>query len=226
MQSAARAAGPASGGDRPDVPLAAYSEGFIELFFPIHYQIGMALEATMCGRRLTRSQGAALLLIDAEADAQGHISQKDLSGLMHEQQQLGTSAVSKILRELAREPLKLIEQKESSHSGREKVLSLTSKGMAVVDAMKRDGCAYLEQLFAHVPDMALETGLNFFREVFSRAATAGPAAAAAPTRRPGVSTAVGDSRLHHAPRRRRNDPRAPRTARLSPRRLQRVAREE
>lgn len=223
MQSAAPGSDPASGRNRPDVALAAYSEAFIELFFPIHYQIGMALEASMCGRQLSRSQGAALLLIDAEADAQGRIAQKDLTRLMHEQQQLGTSGVSKILRELARAPLQLIEQKESAHSGREKVLSLTLQGIAVVDTMKQDGCAYLAQLFDHVPDTAMASGVNFFRDVFIQAPTAEPAAVNVVTPRLGVSTPVSDNRLHHPARRRRNDKRA---AQLNPRRPQRVAREE
>lgn len=89
-----------------------------DLFCQLHYRIGTTMEEAMCGGVLSKAQGAALWLLASGIGEQGWMQQGELVRQLRDSQQINGSGVSRLLRQLAAPPLRLIQQTESPHSGR------------------------------------------------------------------------------------------------------------
>ena len=143
-----------------------YAE-FVDLFYPVHYRLGMTIEAAMCDGVVSRTQAAILWLVAREVDADGNILRKHVERQLRQWYETSNSNISKLLRDLAKPPLEFIVQRESAHSGREKVISLTPKGRKFFDGMRARGVVYFEHALRHMPSEVMQAGSLFFSSLFS-----------------------------------------------------------
>src|SRR4051794_10921148 len=105
---------------RRSTPVSKSAEQFLDLFYPVHYKIGIGIEDAMRGGHLTRHQVAILWLIHVEGEAGVGIARKDIELLITRWFELGNSAISKALGVMSRAPLSLVEVHLHPSSGRER----------------------------------------------------------------------------------------------------------
>ena len=91
----------------------------LELFYPVHYKGGMALEDAMRDGQLTRRQVAILWLIRSEGERGRRMARKEIERLLTTWFEISSSAITKALRSMARPPLSLLQVREDPQSGRE-----------------------------------------------------------------------------------------------------------
>src|SRR5262245_55962134 len=108
-----------------------------EFFYPIHYQIGMALEDALRGGMLTRKQSAILWMIRSAGEDGRCMQRKEIVRLMQSWFEVTNSGISKAIRGMARPPLALVELTEDPHSAREKRISLTPKEIGRASCRER-----------------------------------------------------------------------------------------
>ena len=118
-----------------DVPATADSAPglFLDFFYPIHYSIGMRVEAGLmaCGK-LDRNQTVIMWIMRSEFERDGRnaLPRKEIVARLTDWYDITSSSVSKALRALAKEPLQFIELIEDPNSGREKIVKITPAGEA------------------------------------------------------------------------------------------------
>ena len=122
-----------------------------ELFLPIHYKIGMALEDVLRCGQLSRKQVAILWLMRSERDANGHMRRKDIERLLASWFETSSSTITRALRDMANAPLKLVRLVEDPASGREKQVILTPKGERFLHTMEEEGKKFLRPFMAQMP---------------------------------------------------------------------------
>ena len=135
----------------------------LELFFPIHYTIGMTVEDTLRNDTLTRQQTIIMWLIRSKGDDGRIMRRKDIVKSMSYWFELTNSAISKSLRSLAKEPHELVEIQEDPNSGREKIIILTPKGVGFVAEMTDRAEALIKILTDKMSNDEFNEGINFFR---------------------------------------------------------------
>lgn len=143
-------------------------EEFLDFFYQVHYRLGMSLEAAMCDGIVSRTQAAVLWLIASEIGDGGQIRRKDVEKRLRDWFDTSNSNMSKLLRDLAKEPQAFITQTESPDSGREKVITLTAEGKAFVKAMRARGFEYFQEGLDHMSLEEMQHGAIFFEALFSR----------------------------------------------------------
>ena len=136
-----------------------------EFFYPIHYQIGMALEDALRGGVLTRKQSAILWMIRSAGEGGRGMRRKDIVRLMQSWFEVTNSGISKAIRGMARPPLALVQISEDPRSAREKLISLTPKGERFVAAMAARGEVFLEDIVKHLPADVIRGGVEYFRQL-------------------------------------------------------------
>lgn len=142
-----------------------YAEEFLELFYPVHYKIGIGIEDAMRRGKLTRHQVAVLWLLRNEGDEHGELRRKDVERHLTAWFEIQNSAVSKTLRSLAREPDPLIELFEDPSSGREKRLRLTDAGRDEITSIVAAGRAFIARMVDHLTELSSDEGVRFLSEV-------------------------------------------------------------
>lgn len=143
----------------------------LSFYYPMHYRIGMELEAVMGQGRVSRKQAAMLWLIHSRADKQGWIRRKAIESRLSTWFEMSNSNISKLLRELARPPLSLVILTENPSSGREKVVRLTQAGEVFVAGMIDASVGYLSRQLTHVAEDELRWGIGFLALSFGRPPT-------------------------------------------------------
>jgi len=136
-----------------------------EFFYPIHYQIGMALEDALRGGVLTRKQSAILWMIRSAGEGGRGMRRKDIVRLMQSWFEVTNSGISKAIRGMARPPLALVEISEDPRSAREKLISLTPKGERFVAAMAARGEVFLQDIVKYLPAEVIRGGIEYFRQL-------------------------------------------------------------
>jgi DNA-binding MarR family transcriptional regulator len=136
-----------------------------EFFYPIHYQVGMALEDALRGGVLTRKQSAILWMIRSAGEGGRGMRRKDIVRLMQSWFEVTNSAISKAIRGMARPPLALVEISEDPRSAREKLISLTPKGELFVTEMAARGEVFLQDIVEHMPPEVIRGGVEYFRQL-------------------------------------------------------------
>ncbi|MBI3301455.1 MAG: MarR family transcriptional regulator, partial [Deltaproteobacteria bacterium] len=135
----------------------------LELFYPVHYKGGMALEDAMRRRQLTRKQVAILWLIRSEG-VHGHsMRRKEIERVIQTWFEVSSSAITKALRGMARPPLSLVQVVEDPRSGREKQVLLTPKGERFLLAMVAQGREFLQRIVEQLPEQEVRNGIQFLR---------------------------------------------------------------
>ena len=136
-----------------------------EFFYPIHYQIGMALEDALRGGMLTRKQSAILWMIRSAGEGGKRMRRKDIVQSMQSWFEVTNSAISKAIRGMARDPLGLVEITEDPRSAREKLISLTAKGEQFVTAMASRGEEFLQTIVHYLSPEVTRGGIEYFRQL-------------------------------------------------------------
>lgn len=136
-----------------------------EFFYPIHYQIGMALEDALRGGLLTRKQSAILWMIRSAGEGGRGMRRKDIVQSMQSWFEVTNSGLSKAIRGMARPPLALVEITEDPHSAREKLITLTAKGEHFVASMAARGEVFLHDIVQHLPTEVTRGGVEYFQQL-------------------------------------------------------------
>lgn len=148
--------------ERPQGTTAAELQ---EFFYPIHYQIGMALEDALRGGLLTRKQSAILWMIRSAGENGRCMRRKEIVRSMQSWFEVTNSGLSKAIRGMARPPLTLVEITEDPVSAREKLITLTPKGEQFVANMATRGEAFLQDIVQHLPADVIHGGIEYFRHL-------------------------------------------------------------
>lgn len=135
-----------------------------EFFYPVHYQVGMALEDALRNGVLTRKQSAILWMIRSAGEHGRSIPRKEIVRLMQSWFEVTNSGLSKAIRGMARPPLNLVRITEDPYSAREKLIWLTPEGEQFVAEMAARGEVFLQNIIDHLPVGAAQSGIDFFRE--------------------------------------------------------------
>jgi DNA-binding MarR family transcriptional regulator len=136
-------------------------------FYPVHYEIGTALEDVMRSNMLSRQQAASLWLIRSQGAGGTRMRRKDIEANVRRWFEVTNAAVSRSLRGLMRPPLELIEIAEDPKSGREKLISLTPKGIAFLDSVASRATRGLADLIEEVSPELVDSAILYFRDLTS-----------------------------------------------------------
>jgi DNA-binding MarR family transcriptional regulator len=135
----------------------------MEFFYSVHYEIGTALEDVVRADVLSRQQAAILWLIRSQGDDGSRMRRKDIESNVQRWFEVTSAALSKSLRAMMRPPLELIEITEDPRSGREKLVALTRKGKAFLDAAATKAGMVLAELIEDVPLDVVDHAITYFR---------------------------------------------------------------
>lgn len=150
---------------RKEQPKETVAAELQEFFYPIHYQIGMALEDALRGGLLTRKQSAILWMIRSAGEDGRRMRRKDIVRSMQSWFEVTNSGLSKAIRGMARPPLALVEITEDPRSAREKLITLTPEGVRFVAAMASRGETFLQEIVQHLPTEVSRGGVEYFRQL-------------------------------------------------------------
>ena len=75
------------------------------------------------------------------------------------------AAITKAIRGMSASPLQLVRLEEDPRSGREKIVRLTPRGEAHIEAMIARGTAYVQRIIDHMSGAEIVNGLEFFRRI-------------------------------------------------------------
>ena len=142
---------------------AAYQ--FLEVYYPIHYKAGIGVEDALRGNELSRHQVAILWLIHSEGIDGVQMNRKAIVESLSNWFEISNAAITKALRSMAQPPLALVRQEEDPSSGREKVVHLTAKGEAHLQAMIERGTAYVQLIVDQLSNEQVVDGLDFFARI-------------------------------------------------------------
>lgn len=135
-------------------------------FYPVHYRLGMEMEAAMSQGRVDRKQAAMLWLIHSRANGEGWVSRKEIEAELSAWFDISNSKISRMMSALGKDPLNLLELTESPDSGREKMLRLTMEGDGFVAGMVAAASALISEKVGHLDDAELRDGLGFLTKAF------------------------------------------------------------
>ncbi|CAA0081133.1 Uncharacterised protein [Zhongshania aliphaticivorans] len=139
---------------------------FLDYFYPIHFSIGMKIEAGLmeCGR-LDRHQTVIMWILRSESlrnEGSTAISRKDIVRMMTNWYDITSSSVSKALRALSKAPLNYIELEEDPNSGREKLITLTPAGEQHCEEMIASACNVIKRITENFSDEENKMGVYMF----------------------------------------------------------------
>ena len=152
-------------GARTPVDRASAAADLIEFFYPVHYEIGTALEDMVRGDALSRQQAAILWLIRSQGGPDARMRRKAIEANLRRWFEVTSAAVSKSLRALMHPPLALIAITEDPRSGREKLVTLTAKGRAYLDTAATQATGLLAALIEDVPPDVIDQAIIYFRHL-------------------------------------------------------------
>lgn len=135
----------------------------MEFFYSVHYEIGTALEDVVRADVLSRQQAAILWLIRSQGEDGSWMRRKEIESNVQRWFEVTSAALSKSLRAMMRPPLELIEITEDPRSGREKLVALTLKGKAFLDAAATKAGMVLAELIEDVPLEVVDHAITYFR---------------------------------------------------------------
>lgn len=168
---------------------AAANASYLELFFPIHYIVGITIEDVLRSDMLTRQQTCILWLIRAQGVDGRTMRRKEIERSLAAWFEITSSAVSKALRALAREPLNMITISEDPASGREKLVQLTVQGERFLERAIDNGNALMQWMTDQLSDEEIDNGIHFLTRVSEIFAQLPPSGGDLVDRIPGIKPA-------------------------------------
>jgi DNA-binding MarR family transcriptional regulator len=134
----------------------------MEFFYPVHYEIGTALEDVVRADVLSRQQAASLWLIRSQGEDGCRIARREIEANVRRWFEVTSGAVTRSLRAMMRPPLELIEMIEDPNSARQKVVVLTPKGQAFLGSVAERATQVLAQAINEVPSELVESAIAYF----------------------------------------------------------------
>jgi DNA-binding MarR family transcriptional regulator len=134
----------------------------MKFFYPVHYEIGTALEDVVRADMLSRQQAASLWLIRSQGEGGYKIARKQIEVHVRRWFEVTSGAVTRSLRAMMHPPLELIEIVEDPRSGRQKLVVLTPKGRAFLDSVAERATQVVADTIAEVPDDLLDSAILYF----------------------------------------------------------------
>ena len=141
---------------------------FLELFYPIHYAIGMQVEDALRGSgELDRHQTVVMWLLRSEGINNGSSSlrRKDIERCLTNWYDITSSTVSKALRALAKDPYNYIVITEDPKSGREKLVTVTPAGRRYYKRMVENASAFIKLATDRMSVEENSMGIHIFRRI-------------------------------------------------------------
>jgi DNA-binding MarR family transcriptional regulator len=135
----------------------------MKFFYPVHYEIGTALEDVVRADVLSRQQAASLWLIRSQGEGGYRMPRKEIEANVRRWFEVTSAAVTRSLRAMMRPPLELIEIIEDPSSGRQKLVVLTRKGRAFLDSVAERATQVVADTVAEMPDELLDSAILYFR---------------------------------------------------------------
>lgn len=149
----------------PNVPTDKGPIIQLDQFFPIHYKVGNRIEDVLrSGIELSRQQVVILWIIHAEGENGQSMPRKEIEQHLQDWFEITSSAVSKAIRSLTRNPFNLLVVSENPSSGREKIVSLNRKGRLFVELMLENGTQFLRGVIEQLGDDEIDMLLHTFRK--------------------------------------------------------------
>lgn len=138
---------------------------YLELFFPIHYIVGITIEDVLRSDILTRQQTCILWMIRSKGVDGKSMRRKDIEVALSSWFEVTSSSISKSLRALAKPPFSMIRLVEDPNSGREKIVHLTPAGERFLQKMIQNGNALMLWFIEHLEDEEIDGGIQFLQRV-------------------------------------------------------------
>ena len=124
----------------PHIPRKDAAKKLLDLFYPVHYVVGMKVEDTLrTNDLLNRHQVAVLWIIRSEGTNGISMRRKNIENALTGWYETSSSAISKAVRALAKPPLSLVTIQEHPQSAREKLVTLTPAGEKFLLQMTNNG---------------------------------------------------------------------------------------
>jgi DNA-binding MarR family transcriptional regulator len=146
-------------------PISDDARAFLDLFYPVHYKIGIGIEDALRGGALGRHQVAILWLIRSEGEGGKCLSRKAIEQSLSRWFEVGSSAISKALRAMSRPPFELLEIGEHPDSGRERLVTLTAHGQREMDRMVARGQQFIQTMVDQLNAVEARQGVQFLGRV-------------------------------------------------------------
>jgi DNA-binding MarR family transcriptional regulator len=138
---------------------------FLDLFYPIHYMVGIKIEDTLRSGLLSRQQTCILWMIRMQGVNGKVMRRKEIERALTGWFEISSSAISKALRLLSKPPLGFVTIVEDSESAREKVVTLTPEGEEFLQQMIRNGKVLMQWMIDRLTDEEVSTGVHFLAKV-------------------------------------------------------------
>lgn len=141
---------------------------FLELFYPIHYAIGMQVEDALRGSgELDRHQTVIMWLLRSEGVQHGGTSlrRKEIERCLTTWYDITSSTVSKALRSLAKPPHNFIVISEDPESGREKLVTVTPAGKRYYKRMVENASAFIKLATDRMTDEENSMGIHIMQRI-------------------------------------------------------------
>jgi DNA-binding MarR family transcriptional regulator len=187
-----------TGTPEPLSPVSGSAKEFLDLFYPVHYKVGIGIEDALRGGRLTRHQVAILWLIRSAGEGGRSISRKEIERSITRWFELRNSAISKALRAMARPPMALLEIREHPTSGRERQVVLTARGARELERMVDEGRRFIQSMVDHLSTTEAAHGVHFLTRV-STVIDQVPPSDARPARRRAAAKSLSPTRTRTKP---------------------------
>lgn len=158
---------------------------YLDLFYPIHYMVGIRIEDTLRSNTLSRQQTCILWMIRMQGIDGKVMRRKDIERALVGWFETTSSTVSKSLQSLSKQ-LGLVKIAEDPASAREKLVSLTPKGERFLLEMIRNGKTLMKWMIDRLDDDEVSNGVHFLSrvtEVFASFPGADEAPGVVPRRR-------------------------------------------
>lgn len=152
------------------------SPDFLRLFYPFHYVVGEAMEKSLQGPALSHHEAVILWMIHSEGEGGTSLPRKEIERLISSWYELGSPAVTKVLKRMAGRDKPLLTIRGSVQSGREKEVSLTPEGEAEVTLMIERANHVIDQIIAGWSASEIKEGLGFLAKVVDRVRALGETA--------------------------------------------------
>lgn len=141
---------------------------FLKEFYPFHYIVGEAMEGALRGDTLTHHETVILWMIHSEGQNGELLPRKEVERLISSWYELGSPAITKVLKRMAIREEPLITIRDSARSGREKVIQLTPNGKEEIVRMMGRANQTIESIIAGWSENEIKSGLHFLRQVIER----------------------------------------------------------
>ncbi len=137
---------------------------YLDLFYPIHYMVGIKIEDTLRSQKLSRHQTCILWMIRMKGGEKKMMRRKEIEKDLIGWFEISSSTVSKALQSLSK-VYGFVKITEDPVSAREKLVRLTPKGERFLEEMIRNGRCLMQWMIDRLDDDEVPNGVHFLSRV-------------------------------------------------------------